>query len=343
MLAVGQTFSVALRGRGLQRARLKLSGFVALEAFEQTAFGLDHFGGLRGRDIGHFGRKIGLHNRLRNIGSQGRADDSIIRFMKIVLFACLVFAVPVVALGAPAQKPSAKAPVVSIDPKARAIFARAVKLYSAAKTLSVRWKSRNESGETSNAALDFNRAGRLRLVNVDPFEPLIVMDGKTRWSLGSPDDLDENGRATYRRIEADDVDMEMQLAPGLAGVLGNLLNEVGPLDTGLESDAAESLELQELRALVLPAQPFSGQACDLVRVSHVYAPLTKNGPTSVGQQTFWFARTNGALVRFQERSVMARKDMNVADAQVTAQTFNPKFAPNAFKFTPPKGAVLSEY
>ena len=242
------------------------------------------------------------------------------------------------------ERPATK---VVVDPKARAIFARATKLYGAAKTLRIRWKSRNESGELATNSLDFDRAGRLRLAGAELIQPLVVVDGKNRWSLDDIYDADKGSIRIYSRAEAElnEVHFEMQTAPGIAGVLGMLIGEVNPLEADVVSTESESLELSEFRAVLLPPQSLNGQACDIVRIACVQAlnpEVVEDEIQKVTQQTYWFSRENGALMRFENRLMGSGTKLNPSDWQITEQTFNPKFAPDTFKFTPPKGAVLAK-
>ena len=267
--------------------------------------------------------------------------------MKIILCAYLALATPLVAAAAPTQKPLAKAPVVNVAPKARAIFARAVGLYGKTKGLKARWKSRDENGKVLIGSLDFDRAGRLRLAGAELIQPLVVLNGKTRWSLDDIRDDDEKSIRVYARAEAepDEIYFEMQTAPGIAGALGTLLGEINLLEADVLRTESQSLGLSEFRAVLLPPQVFNRQACEIVRITHVQAmnPEVEDEIQKVTQQTYWFSREDGALRRFQNQLVASGTTSNPSDWQITQQTFNPKFAPNTFKFTPPKGAVLSEY
>ena len=259
-------------------------------------------------------------------GSQSATDAAIYNWKTLAPGIALIAATP--------------PPKISIDPKARAIFGRSSRLYSSARGLKARWKGRDEYGENFDVALDFERAGRLRLTDSAALEPLVVFDGKNRWSLGATD-LDGQGRATYSRAqsEEDEAFFELLLSSGMQGALGNLLDRNNPLDDEVARIGAEVSDLRELRALLLPAQPLNGQACDLVRISQIHS-MPRKSPQTVEQQTYWFARSDGALVRFQERSVTSGKETSASDSQITEQNFNPQFAPDTFKFTPPPGAKL---
>ncbi len=238
-------------------------------------------------------------------------------------------------------KPKTK---ISVDARAKAIFARAVKIYGETKGLKARWKSRDENGKTLIGSLDFDRVGRL--AGAEFGQPLVVLDGKNRWSLDDIHNTNEKNIRVYARAktEPDEVYFEMQTAPGIAGVLGTLLGEVNPLEADVLRTESESLGLSEFRAVLLPAQSFNGQVCEVVQITHVQAmnPEAENEIQKVIQQTYWFSHENGALRRFQNRLVGSGTTLNSSDWQITEQAFNPDFAPDTFKFTPPKGAVLSD-
>lgn len=256
--------------------------------------------------------------------------------------ALLALSLSAVAVAAPTKPTVAK---VDVSPKARAVFARAVELYRKVNGLSVIWNS-NEDGERRRDSLDFNRVGKLRLANNRAFESLIVIDGKIKWGL---DDSKSNEKKAvyYNRQIVDAGDLEtdpifvLQSSLGLASPIGDFLDKTSFLDPNrIERELAVS-KLLQLRAALLRAQPFNGQPCDLVRVTQVYIePYDPRHFLVTEQDTYWFARDNGRLMRLQERRLERGREAHAADFQITEQKFNPQFAPNTFKFTPPKGAVL---
>ena len=287
--------------------------------------------------------------------------------MKIILCACLALAIPSVALAAPTKKSVSKASVdaavynwqklapdialpaiktpskVSIAPKAYAIYARALDVYGELDGLSVKW-SVNSSGKTENSAFDFDRKGRARMVNGYTGEPLAVFDGKISSTLSHPS---RGGKVTYRQqtIDENDTDwLAMQMVEGAGGLpekLAEFLRHYNVLDPQLVQQRAEKQDFLELRVLLLKPQPFGGQACDLVRMTSVArSPYIDKHPIVTEQNTFWFARSDARLMRLQSRFLVANKDNSYSDSQIIEQTLNPKFAPDTFKFTPPKGAIL---
>ena len=295
-------------------------------AVEKVVFYLE-VGGKPGKIVTEIGSPIPNWK-----GSQSATDAAIYNWKTLA---------PEIPLAPP--KPKTK---ISIDAKARAVFARAVKLYGETKGLKARWKSRDENGKTLAGSLDFDRAGRLRLAGTELIQPLVVLDGKNRWSLDDIYDTDESSIRVHSRAESepDEVYFEMQTAPGIAGALGTLLSRVNSLEADVLRTESENWGLSEFRAVLLPPQPLNGRACELVRISRFQAmnPEAENEIQKVIQQTYWFSRENGALLRFQEG--LAGDGIKVApsDWQITEQKFNPQFAPDTFKFTPPKGAVLQE-
>ena len=266
--------------------------------------------------------------------------------MKILVPALLALSFPVASLAAPAKALVAKARV-SIAPEARAIFARASRLYGAAQGLSVRWKGRNKLDEAVNGSLDFDRAGRLRLKPADElFDTLVVMDGTEMWIL-ERERVNERGQVEYKKIDdANEYGMNREIletSPTLSGILGRLLFKIGPFDGEEFKIKVANTSLREYRSVMLTPQPLDGEPCDRVRISETFrARDGKRDLLTVEQQTYWFARSNGRLMRLQEHSVDNGLDLGTTDYQITKQTFNPTFAPDTFKFVPPKGAVLAK-
>ncbi len=278
---------------------------------------------------GNSGQKLTTITRFSNFapnwkGSQSATDAAIYNWSKLA---------PCIAVAPP--KPKA---VVQVDPKARALFARAVELYSELDGLRVAW-TQTEDGEKTNASFDFDRAGRVRIENADPFEALKIIDGKNEWTLDESRTNDaEEVRYTREVLEEDSAAsyslIALELSFGVAGEFAFWLDETNPLDTYMVPLLAEALELREFRASLLSPQPFGGQPCDLVRIT------TKGDTTE--QKTYWFARADGRLMRYQERESRGNAEFRSQDFQITEQTFNPAFAPDTFKFTPPAGAKLEK-
>ena len=233
--------------------------------------------------------------------------------------------------------------VVQIDPKARALFARAVELYSALDGLRVAYNVTEKGeyswndGEKTEASFSFDRAGRVRIAGADVFETLKVIDGKYQWTLDESR-ANEADEVRYTRETLDegsaasDSLTALELSFGVAGAFYSLLDQTNPLSAEEVAAQTEGLELREFRASLLSPQPFGGQPCERVRI-------TTRGRTTE-QKTYWFARADGRLMRYQEREVQGKSEITANDFQITAQEFNPQFAPDSFKFTPPKGAKL---
>ena len=257
-------------------------------------------------------------------GSQGATDAAIYSWKKLA---------PRIAIAPP--KPKA---IVQIDPKARALFARAVELYSELDGLSVAW-TQTEEGEKTNASFDFDRAGRVRIESHYDFEALTVIDGKNKWTLDESRANEAEELRYTREILDEDLAASYSLTSlglsfGVTDAFYPPLDGVNSLDDEEVEAEIEGLELSEFRASILSAQPFGGQPCERVRI-------TIKGDTTE-QKTYWFARQDGRLMRYQERQSRGNDEFGAKDFQITSQTFNPTFAPEIFKFTPPKGAVLSK-
>ena len=261
--------------------------------------------------------------------------------MKIIVTALLALYFTVASWAAPI-KPTVTSKSnhkIEIDAKARAVFVRATKIYGNLKGLSASWSGVIDEGATVKSSLDFDRAGRLRLANGNPFESLVVIDGKTRWSLEAPREKGKRPAYTQIEIAEDEAMVEMRLiSPGFTNILGELLIKSNPLDVKNVEEIFEPFGLRAFRATTLPPQFLGSQLCDLVRIT--YLSSTFSGLERIEQRTYWFARSDGRLIRFQGKIMHGGKQKSVGDWRMISQTFNPKFAPNTFKFTPPQGAVL---
>ncbi len=231
-------------------------------------------------------------------------------------------------------------PRAYVSQQARAIFARATKLYSGAQTLRLKWKvSDEDTEETEDRELRLDRKGRLFLKGQFALYTALAVDGKTAIEYDA--DLNEYTKKTLAPGEAsEEVESQLEFATivdeGLIPVAGE-----NPLDAdGIEAGiGARSFET--LRASVMPAQPFGGEACDLVRIS-VASRDEDDDALVTKQQTYWFARSDGRLMRWQTQTVTDGEARDVTDGQVTLQEFNPTFSAKDFAFTVPKGAKLSE-
>ncbi len=236
---------------------------------------------------------------------------------------------------------------IEIDARARAIVERGAALYRSTQGLSAKWQ-RTEDGKTDVASFDFDRAGRVRTVNCYSEEPLTVFDGKISWALNNPSP-DGKGPTTFRRqtVETNDAEwlarQALEGVGGLPGLMTDFPYNFSPLNEERIQKSAEKSEFLELHAKLLPAQPLARQACDLVRITTVaHSSYIAKHPVTTSQDTYWFARSDGRLMRLQRRVIIASKQVSSSDIQIITQTLNPTFAPDTFEFTPPKGAVLQK-
>ena len=260
--------------------------------------------------------------------------------MKIILCALLASAVPLVALAAPAKKAAAKTSVVSVDPNARAIWSRAIALYHGTQNLRIVWRN---SFEENDSSLDFSRVGLLRLSNPS-IEELSVVDGKISWHL---DGLEKPKSYTREPIEQGEAYPTALSALDLSGSsftdeISGFLGARQTLWPSQIKTQMNGLKMTEYRVTLLPAQKQNGELCDLVRFNWVYPNLDKTRGQTNRQQTHWFARSDGRLLRFQERIIVGKNEPLVSDCQIKVQDFNPKFTPETFKFVPPKGAKMEK-
>ena len=272
--------------------------------------------------------------------------------MKFIAVALLALSFPIVAVAAPAKAPVAKAPVVrapvakaqvSIAPEARALWKRAVALYHNTDKLQFAWRRPQDA----TASFHFDRAGFLFLHAVD-FDETVVIDGLNKWTLDESktylgnapvytrENVSGDGRAYAASIVA------LRRAFGVGPEIGALLDGGDQESPNLIESSARNPNLIGYRATVLPAQPYGGQACDLLRITLTKSDNQAAGGRMTQQKTYWFARSDARLLRFQNRFSTKEERPLDTDYQITEQTFNPKFAPDTFKSTPPKGAVLSK-
>ena len=282
--------------------------------------------------------------------------------MKFIVLACLALAVPAIPMAAPAKFiiPTNASVKVDVAPKARTIFARAAKLYDVTrpnhrlKTLRVAWKyfafiPYYQERTFLKSSFEFDARGLLRVQSSDSSTPLTVIDGKNQWFVAKRDE--EKFPTVYRRT-----------SPSRVGVLAGVFKVLGAVDNDVAWEMTKLLQgssdlsqkkvaqrvghdISQFKAAVLAPQVFNGELCDLVRVTIRHRDnFGSDADKEYSYITYWFARSNGALVRLQSLLTSGegkeKQEQQRTDAQITKQEFNPKFAPNTFKFTPPKGAVL---
>ena len=231
--------------------------------------------------------------------------------------------------------------IVSVDARARVIWARAIALYHATPKLRVTWRT---DGGTDLSSLEFSRAGLLRL-KLPGTEELTVVDGKNSWHLDAFA-IEPQDKAHYTRepIEPGEAYpaalMGLDFGSPLSDALGGFLGARQDLWNSQIDSQVRALKLTKYRVTVPPAQTLNGEMCDLVRFETVAPNPDKTPGSTTNQKTYWFARSNGRLVRLQFRSQVGKNDGDESDEQIDTQDFNPTFAPDAFKFVAPKGAVL---
>ena len=241
-------------------------------------------------------------------------------------------------------------PVITVEPAARAIFERASDLYSNLKTWRLKWRETHsdhafDSDAPGSKTILFDRAGRVRIEDPQGLESLVVIDGKARYAVDTSS-VKLGGRATYTResIEkSDETHALAEIVDAGQGMLENLLEGDNPLEDHMVQLQASVGKLRSLSAKVLPPQPFGGGACDIVRITTRYldAATARTGETTE-QRTFWFARSDGRLMRWQTKSVEGNSSPTTTDAQVQTQDFDPVLSAQEFVFTQPTGAVLSK-
>jgi hypothetical protein len=261
-----------------------------------------------------------------------------------------------------AAKPKSSPPVV--DPKARQIFARAAELYGKLSGLRIAWTISSKDlirhdNFTEHRKLAWERRGRLRLENPDDPHTLTLVDGHKVITVefGPGDDLDlekEDFLEAQDKIRYQVRPVEDALAATLEGIQGasstgvstgqvlvNLLEGINDLTPEKVAETASVDGFIGLHDILLPPQPFKGEACDLVRVT-----WTAKSPIFAGnlteQSTLWFSRRDGRLMRVQIRSIEGKERNESHDLQITQQELNPQFDTKTFTYIPPKGAVLEK-
>ncbi len=282
--------------------------------------------------------------------------------MKILLFACLALTFPVAAWAAPAKFviPTNASVKVDVAPKARTIFARAAKLYDVTrpnhrlKTLRVAWRYFGfvpyyQERTFLKSSFEFDARGLLRVQSSDPSSPLTVIDGKNQWFVAKRDE--EKFPTIYRRAIPSEVGARASVFEVLGATDIDVAWELTKLLQGSSKLSQKNVaqrvghDISQFKAEVLAPQTFDGKICDLVRVTIRHRDnFGSDADKSYSYFTYWFARSNGALVRLQSLLTSGegkeKREEQRTDSQITKQEFNPKFAPDTFKFTPPKGAKL---
>lgn len=262
-----------------------------------------------------------------------------------IFCALFVFSLVTITYAAPAKpKSPAKTvkapPKISVDPKARAIFDRATALYHGTKNLRIVWR---DSFEDADSSLEFSRVGLLRL-NIPSSEELWVVDGKFIWHLGGFDDPKLYTRVPSHAGAYQAARWTLNFSGSdFTAKISDLLNGRQMLSQSDLDWSVKFLKLSKFRAVVLPAQKQNGQLCDVVRFNGVHPNLDNPREQVIYQQIYWFAHSDGRLLRFQERASVGNNKPLQSDCLIKVQDFKPTFAPNTFKFVPPKGAKLKTY
>ncbi len=245
------------------------------------------------------------------------------------------------------------APQTSVDPAARALFDRAARLYRGSSGLHLAWKQIETSefgAESSTAALDYRRAGLLRLQYPGLLTALVVVGDANKWTLQS-ELMNPDGPPRYRQTEVAGEDRSsealssLMVALYLPRAVGELLSPANlhPLSPLVVAAASRTEGFVSLEASALQSQMWNGEFCDLVQILEVNRPAAATPPQQdINQSVYWFARSDGRLMRLQEGYRSGESAGSTTDSQITEQTFNPMFAPDTFSFAPPKGAVLAD-
>ncbi len=223
------------------------------------------------------------------------------------------------------------APKKAIEARAQAILARAQKLYSSAQSLRFAWTLREGNKAVEKRELRFGRDGRLFVQGEFGTYSTLALDGqrKTQYS---------KARNEFSQTPVKNAREEVESQMSFLGVMDETLFVVAGQDPlNPQGMSIGARDFQTFRATVLPPQPFGGEACDLVRISRTGRTDHHNTPETE-QQTFWFARKDGRLMRWQLRVLEEGQLLTQSDAQVSKQEFNPTWSAKDFAFSVPKNA-----
>ena len=204
-------------------------------------------------------------------------------------------------IGVPKENPRPVAQSTAfVEPRARALFARACKLYSGVQALRLNWIVRDEKANTADAReLRFDRKGRFWLrgqfyKSQFPQSPVSVIDGTSGFYY-------DEGPKTYilekltPNAAREAVEHQLIFASAVdEGLMA--VASLDPLEAGNLQQHLNSRYFQTVRASVLPALTFRGHRCDRVRLIET----SRDNPNSAlvtQQRTYWFARSDGRLMR----------------------------------------------
>lgn len=219
-----------------------------------------------------------------------------------------------------------------VAPKARALFARAAKLYSGAQKLRFNWKVRDEVANTTRKCeLRFDRKGRFLLHS----NIYLNINGQTLGIYNKYENTYGEQKLVPDQIR-DELENQLQSMGSIEDGLG-VVTDKSPLEAEALQLELTSYYFETLRASVLPALAFGGQTCDRVRITQVQRAFKDSSLVNT-QQIFWFARSDGRLMRWQLHKTRAGQTDKQTDSQVTLQDFNPTFSASEFVLIVPKGA-----
>ena len=256
------------------------------------------------------------------------------------------------------QKLPLQVPFEIIDPKARAVLARAVGFYEKVDALHFAWKTHQDNANEIGAfddftsSLDFERSGSISIRNGNPHTDIplrIIAQGTSRVLLDENYE-DEGGKVfhyTVRKVDKNPLKALEPISDDLpepAMLLIDWLKGQQMFDEPAKVEELQGYGLTGFRVLLMSPQTVQGEICDIVRQSSLSDEQAAGIEVNSAFHTFyWFARSDGRLLRIQEQGQIEGAPAHYyEDTQITAQQINPTFAPDTFKFVAPKGAVLTK-
>ena len=240
----------------------------------------------------------------------------------------------------PANKPTPKTKPkgVSVDPDAAALFDRAVKLYSGCKTLRMRWKILEKSGDSSDLTFFFARPSRSYVQWYwSGLRQVFIVDGKLLWTLLHADEPDKHYFKESCDKEKSAVENALSFfvqTPGPGEVLTDWLQ--GRHELQLARIKEMSKRRQYIQAKKLTTAQWKGRSWERVQVRYQFNP-EEGWPVSPAA-IYWLAPDNARLVKMEE---FDNKGEAVATLEMLEQTFDAAIPASTFTVKLPRGAKIN--
>jgi hypothetical protein len=213
-----------------------------------------------------------------------------------------------------------------ISPESRAVMERSAKFYGRLKSLAVRlniesnvYRDGNNIPVNRSAVLQWERRGLLRFESQSTRERTIIDGNRIHqfWNGQYRSDQLSPGRKSDRTLSLMTSSSSFFDA---TTILSGLLRGKAPILTSLD-------EFTQVKSSLKPSQTVNGIACDLVEMSGAYA----GDDGSLAEYSFWFAKSDGHLLRVVIKSFEEKEWRNIDDVSFEQQRFNPTFAASTFQ------------